>query len=57
MDPSYPVSEVRKPDRLYYSILLAPFQPATRIELETKVNTNIECHLDVRNAGDKTLKV
>ncbi|XP_018308741.1 protein abnormal spindle isoform X2 [Mycetomoellerius zeteki] len=44
-------------DRFGYSILLAPFQPATRIELEAKINTNVECYLDVRNSSDKTLNV
>lgn len=61
MNPSYtaPQPEVEKPavDRPRYSVLLAPFQPATRIELETKINTNIECYLDVRNASAKTLNV
>lgn len=58
MDPSFPTSETEKPDNsLRYYVLLAPFQPATRIELETKINISIECHLDVRNTGDKTLKV
>ncbi|XP_024873817.1 protein abnormal spindle-like, partial [Temnothorax curvispinosus] len=58
MDPSNAAPEAGKPEgRLRYSMLLAPFQPATRIELETKINTNIECHLDVRNVGDKTLNV
>lgn len=61
MNPSYttPQPEIRKPDvdKLRYSVLLAPFQPATRIELETKINTNIECYLDVRNASAKTLNV
>ncbi|XP_071644132.1 uncharacterized protein [Temnothorax longispinosus] len=58
MDPSNAAPEAGKPEgKLRYSMLLAPFQPATRIELETKINTNIECHLDVRNVGDKTLNV
>ncbi|XP_011883068.1 PREDICTED: protein abnormal spindle [Vollenhovia emeryi] len=57
MDPSNPESKVGNLDRLRYSMLLAPFQPATRIELDTKINTTVECHLDVRNAGDKTLNV
>lgn len=59
MNPSYPAPEVGKPnaDRLRCSLLLAPFQPATRIELETKINTTIECYLDVRNASDKALNV
>lgn len=58
MNP-YPSPEIRKPsmDRFGYSILLAPFQPATRIELEAKINTNVECYLDVRNSSDKTLNV
>jgi len=56
---SYPVPEVEKQsmDKLHYSVLLAPFQPVTRIELETKINTNVECYLDVRNTSDKTLNV
>jgi len=55
---SYPASEVEKPSMdKHYSMLLAPFQPATRIELETKINTSVECYLDVRNTGDKTLNV
>ncbi|KYM97963.1 PREDICTED: protein abnormal spindle [Cyphomyrmex costatus] len=58
MNP-YPLPKVRESsmDKFRYSILLAPFQPATRIELETKINTNIECYLDVKNTGDKTLNI
>lgn len=58
MDPPS-ASEVGKSENgvLRYSMLLAPFQPATRIELETKININTECHLDVRNIGDRTLNV
>lgn len=41
----------------HYVMLLAPFQPATRIELETNVNTSAECYLDIKNADDKTLNV
>ncbi|KMR01322.1 protein abnormal spindle [Lasius niger] len=44
-------------DKLRYIMLLAPFQPATRIELETNVNTSAECYLDIKNTGDKTLNV
>lgn len=44
-------------DKLRYVMLLAPFQPATRIELETNVNTSTECYLDIKNTGDKTLNV
>ncbi|EZA59316.1 Protein abnormal spindle [Ooceraea biroi] len=40
-----------------YTMLLAPFQPATRIELETDVNTNIECCLNIKNTSDKILNV
>jgi len=56
---SYSVPEVKKPsmDKPHYSMILAPFQPVTRIELETKINTNVECYLDVRNTSDKTLNV
>jgi len=56
---SYPVPKVEKSsmDKLHYSMILAPFQPVTRIELETKINTNVECYLDVRNTSDKTLNV
>jgi len=56
---SYLAPEVEKlsMNKLHYSVLLAPFQPATRIELETKINTNVECYLDVRNTSDKTLNV
>ncbi|KYN16622.1 PREDICTED: protein abnormal spindle [Trachymyrmex cornetzi] len=55
----YPEPEIKKlsMDKFRYNILLAPFQPATRIELEAKINTNVECYLDVKNAGDKTLNV
>ncbi|XP_029164721.1 abnormal spindle-like microcephaly-associated protein homolog isoform X2 [Nylanderia fulva] len=44
-------------DKLRYIMLLAPFQPATRIELETNVNTSTECYLDIKNTSDKTLNV
>ncbi|KAL6258750.1 hypothetical protein P5V15_010699 [Pogonomyrmex californicus] len=59
MNRSYSATqpETGKPDRLRYTMLLAPFQPATRIELETKINTNVECYLDIKNIGDRTLKV
>lgn len=40
-----------------YSLLLAPFQPTTKIDLETVVNTSIECCLDIKNTGPKTLHV
>ncbi|KAL0118078.1 hypothetical protein PUN28_009034 [Cardiocondyla obscurior] len=58
MDPSHPAPEIEKTENgLRYSVLLAPFQPPTRIELEAKINTQIECCLDVINNGDKTLNV
>ncbi|XP_072745833.1 uncharacterized protein [Anoplolepis gracilipes] len=44
-------------DKLHYVMLLAPFQPAPRIELETNVNTSTECYLDIKNTSDKTLNV
>ena len=56
---SPPQSKATNPcmDKLRYIMLLAPFQPATRIELETNVNTSAECYLDIKNTGDKTLNV
>lgn len=42
---------------VHYTILLAPFQPMTKIELETQVDSNAECYLDIRNPIDKTLTV
>ncbi|XP_012059780.1 PREDICTED: protein abnormal spindle [Atta cephalotes] len=55
----YSAPEIRQPsmDKFRYSVLLAPFQPATRIELEAKINTNVECYLDVKNTSDKTLNI
>ncbi|KAL6426055.1 hypothetical protein ACFW04_008971 [Cataglyphis niger] len=59
MSPSYPASKTTNScmDKLHYIMLLAPFQPATRIELETNVNTSAECYLDIKNIGEKTLNV
>lgn len=52
MEPSKNTDKVT-----HYSILLAPFQPITRIELETHVNAIAECCLDIRNTADRTLNV
>ncbi|XP_036149529.1 protein abnormal spindle isoform X2 [Monomorium pharaonis] len=57
MNPTHPVPKVENADRLRYNVLLAPFQPATRIELKTKINTTVECDFNVRNVGDKALNV
>jgi len=62
MNSYYPISqtETAKPcisKQLHYTMLLAPFQPATRIELETNINTDIECSLNVKNISNKTLNV
>ncbi|EFN67743.1 Protein abnormal spindle [Camponotus floridanus] len=57
MSPSYSASQSKPSMEPHYVMLLAPFQPATRIELETNVNTSAECYLDIKNAGDKTLNV
>lgn len=61
MSPSYPTPQSKATnscmDKLHYIMLLAPFQPATRIELETNVNTSAECYLDIKNTGEKTLNV
>ncbi|XP_020277492.1 protein abnormal spindle isoform X2 [Pseudomyrmex gracilis] len=40
-----------------YDVLLAPFQQATRIELETNINTSTECCLNIKNTCDKLLHV
>jgi len=62
MNSYYPVSQTEtvKPcigKQLHYTMLLAPFQPATRIELETNINTDVECSLNVKNISNKTLNV
>lgn len=62
MPLSRPVSqsESAKPcveKQLQYTMLLAPFQPVTRIELEADVNTDTECCLIIKNTNDKTLNV
>lgn len=40
-----------------YTMLLAPFQPTIRIELEAYLSTTMECYLDIKNPSDKTLNV
>ncbi|XP_012224150.1 protein abnormal spindle [Linepithema humile] len=66
MDPLYSVLQA-EPNKqkepldanksVRYSILLAPFQPTTKIDLETVINTSTECYLDIINTGFKTLHV
>lgn len=40
-----------------FHITLAPFQPQTRISLETPVNSQTECFLHVKNTGNRSLNV
>ncbi|XP_032664555.1 protein abnormal spindle [Odontomachus brunneus] len=40
-----------------FTLLLAPFQPTIRIELEAYLSTIMECYLDIKNPSDKTLNV
>ncbi|XP_043476721.1 abnormal spindle-like microcephaly-associated protein homolog [Leptopilina heterotoma] len=40
-----------------FHITLAPFQPQTRISMETPVNSQIECFLHVNNTGNRSLNV
>ncbi|XP_014473333.1 PREDICTED: protein abnormal spindle [Dinoponera quadriceps] len=43
--------------QMRFTILLAPFQPMVRIELEAYLNTTVECYLDIKNPSDKILNV
>ncbi|EFN85420.1 abnormal spindle-like microcephaly-associated protein homolog [Harpegnathos saltator] len=43
--------------QIRFTLLLAPFQAMTRIELEAYVNNIVECYLDVKNPSNKTLNV
>ncbi|XP_014235635.1 abnormal spindle-like microcephaly-associated protein homolog [Trichogramma pretiosum] len=40
-----------------YSLLLAPFQPQTKIKLDTKVNTDVKCILALKNSNNRPLNV
>ncbi|KAG7189703.1 hypothetical protein KM043_017371 [Ampulex compressa] len=40
-----------------YVLLLAPFQPQIRIEIEALINTKVECFLNIKNTSNKTLNV
>ncbi|CAB0027875.1 unnamed protein product [Trichogramma brassicae] len=40
-----------------YSLLLAPFQPQTKIKLDTKVNTEVKCILALKNSNNRPLNV
>ncbi|KAJ8681161.1 hypothetical protein QAD02_016948 [Eretmocerus hayati] len=47
---------IRSPLVTNYDLLLAPFQPPTRIKLETKINVPIECKLTIKNSNERSLK-
>ncbi|XP_066596221.1 protein abnormal spindle [Prorops nasuta] len=51
------VKKENKNENLYYSLVLAPFQPQTKIELVAAVNTTIECYVDIKNISDKPINV
>lgn len=44
-------------NELHFTLVLGPFQPQTRITMETFVNTTVQCYLDVKNITDKDLIV
>lgn len=35
-------------NELHFTLVLGPFQPQTRITMETFVNTTVQCYLDVK---------
>lgn len=43
--------------QIRFTILLAPFQPTIKIELEAYLSTTVECYLDIKNTSDKMLNV
>ncbi|OXU30298.1 hypothetical protein TSAR_016715 [Trichomalopsis sarcophagae] len=46
---------IRAPVINEYSLVLAPFQPPTRIKLDTKINTRVECTLHIKNSNNRSL--
>ncbi|XP_058806578.1 protein abnormal spindle [Phymastichus coffea] len=40
-----------------YNLLLAPFQPPTRINLDTYLSSSVECELTIRNSNNRHLTV
>ncbi|XP_035738525.1 protein abnormal spindle-like isoform X1 [Vespa mandarinia] len=47
----------RSTNDLHFTLVLGPFQPQTRITMETFVNTTVQCYLTIKNISNKALTI